>query len=293
MEKERNEVALTALQKVFGAVAATNVVAFLTALIAKAVLESEKLADKIEAAIDRRLSALPAPTAPAEMTEEEEREVNEQVAEIARTTLAEARPDIVNEAAMLALESVGATKDTISQQIASMLEDPNTIKSLTLAIAKDPESCRVLVAGIINDPDAALDTLQRAIHEASEKIKSSIKDTRIKNIGNAIFAIYNERSDGKSELTDEDITPLVNRVENERVVTGKNARFYIDTIGAWLVDQESKMAEVIATMVYANTAPAVVNSYAKTLVLAGVTTDNTDAVHTCLAKDEDIKLKKQ
>jgi len=275
LDPEVRERAFTALLKAFG-VTVADIVTFLTALITKAVLESQKLAELIEAAIDRRISALPAPVIP-EMTEAEEQEVEQRIAEIANTTLAEARQSIVDEATAKAIEAArSGTTAAIGQQLTASLADPVQL--------------RQLVTGIINDPEA-MDVLQRAIHEASERVKGSIKDRRVDNIGEAIFAIYNERSGGESKLTDEDIGPLVNRIENERVVSGKRAQLYIDTIGAWLVDQESKMAEVITAMAYANTDPAVIDSYARLLISKGITPDNAGTIREHLGKEE-IKLKK-
>lgn len=144
MQNLDSQKALTALQKVFGVVAATSVVTFLTNLIMSAVLSSQKLAEHIKTAVEEFHNALPAPTAPAMSFEE--------------------KTAIITEAIIKATEAASSgTTAAIGQQLTAALADPTTVKQLVTAIVGNPET---------------LDVLQTAIckaSETSEKVRGSAK----------------------------------------------------------------------------------------------------------------------
>lgn len=268
LNTELKQRALTALQKAFG-VTVTDVVTYLTSLIMSAVLSSQKLAEHIKSAIVEYHDALPAPTAPA-MTFEE-------------------KNAIITEAMTKASESASSgTTAAIGQQLTAMLTDPDRMSQILKVVLSNP----VQLANALANNEEACATLQKANYRASLAAKDEANQRRMENIAAAISAIFNERHGGESGLKDEDIAPLVHRVEDEGVVRGKQARNFVDAIGTWLVDQENKMAETISAMAYANTPPATIEGYAKQIISLGVTVENTDAIRKYIENDKVIKLKK-
>lgn len=258
LDPELKQRAFTALQKAFG-VTVTDIVTYLTTLIAKAVLESQKLAEHISTAIEERISALPAPVAVPDMTDEEQREATKQlVSEIVSTTLA-GQQEIIDEAVAKATKATALTID----KEADARELADKVGNL-----------------LLGDRSFLI-----ALSEAQKKGKEASIDSKKKTIKEIVGEFR--------DITPESVSDeLVEELFHMGVVRGRSEN-WVTAIQTALIEKHVRMSETITSLIRKNDLPKAtehIGKYAWFLVDSSCAT-TIEAIRTALeVADNDDQL---
>jgi hypothetical protein len=161
----------------------------------------------------------------------------------------------------------------VSTQLESKLRDPGFVKALVSAIAKDPEACKIL--------HASLETCRK------EKI-SAAAERRHANLTKAAINFYKNDGPADVEITADDVTKVVEWMDELGIVRDKNVAEYDEIVPKWIRAKEFAMTMLITELVKAKTSEELVKAYARNLVLRGFNAEKA-VVRAELAKEDDIK----
>lgn len=192
----------------------------------------------------------------------------------------------------------------IQTEVAHQLADSDKATSLDEkvigaqldAALRDPAKAIIIVEAILAN-DTAREVLQRGLYLQEKTAIEQARQRRRENLTGAVIAFYRDRNPHDVETNiniANDVQPLVELIETEGVVKGKQTRMYDATVGEWITDRETKMAEVVAGLCKRNTKQELIDGHAGRLVEKGFDPNDSEAVKAEISVQSDIadKIKK-